>query len=245
MSSAIERLSMRQRWQHCLLAGLLTGAGFSAISAQALDDRQNTQDIRDSVKQLLTRETGGLPGTVQIDVGAIDARLNLASCAALEPFLPPGSRVWGKVNVGVRCNAPTRWSIYVPSTVRVIGTYYVSSRMISQGQVLSSTDINAMQGDLTSMSSGVVTMPEQAVGHTLTMSIGAGLALRQDSLRVQQAVIQGQTIRLVANGTGFRVSTEAVALNSAGEGQMVKVKVSSGQVLSGMARMGGLVEVPN
>ena len=242
MQFAIPSFPLEPRW---VLALLLSGLCHGAISAQGLDDKQNTQEIRDSVKQLLIRETGGLPGTVKIEVGAIDARLNLAACAVLEPYLPPGSRVWGKVNVGVRCNEPGHWSIYVPSTVHVIGTYYVSARLISQGQLLSQADITPMQGDLANMSSGVVTSAEQALGHTLTMTIGAGMPLRQDNLRLQQAVIQGQTIRLIANGTGFKVSTEALALNSASEGQMVKVKVSSGQVLSGVAKMGGVVEITN
>lgn len=245
MQSAIPSLPVGPLWQRWLLTLTLSGMCLSALGAQGLDDKQTIQEIRDSVKQLLARETGSLPGSVQIEVGTIDARLNLAACAALESYLPPGSRVWGRVNVGVRCTEPTRWSIYVPSTVRVIGTYYVSTRMIGQGQLLTTTDIMSMQGDLTGMSSGVVTSAEQALGHTLTMTIGAGMPLRQDNLRLQQVVIQGQTIRLIANGSGFKVSTEAVALNSASEGQLVKVKVSSGQVLSGMAKMGGVVEVSN
>jgi flagella basal body P-ring formation protein FlgA len=41
------------------------------------------------------------------------------------------------------------------------------------------------------------------------------------------------------------VSTDGQALNSASEGQMVKVKINSGQVLSGTAKAGGIVEVNN
>jgi flagella basal body P-ring formation protein FlgA len=217
----------------------------SLNSHAATEEKPTAQEIRESVKQFLIRESNGLPGTVTVEVGAIDPRLNLASCAALETYLPAGSRLWGKVNVGVRCSAPTRWSIYVPSTVRVTGNYYVSAKPILQGQSLTEADIASVQGDLTSMSINVVTDPAQAVGHTSTMSLGTGIALRQDSLRMQQAVLQGQTIRLISNGDGFKVSTEAQALNSASEGQLVKVKIGSGQVLSGTAKLGGIVEVNN
>lgn len=213
---------------------------FSLASQPTVND-----EIRDSVKQFLLRESTGLPGTVNIEVGAIDNRLNLTSCINIETYLPPGSRLWGRVNVGVRCSAPNRWAIYVPASVKVTGNYYVSAKPIQQGQTLSDGDITALQGDLTSMSNGIVTEATQALGHTSTMSLGPGIPLRQDSLRLQQVVIQGQTIRLISNGSGFKVSTEALALNNASEGQTVKVKINSGQVLSGIAKLGGIVEVIN
>lgn len=237
-------LSKRHASQLMLTLGLCA-LSFCAPAAQDGAEKQNTQELRETVKQFLLRESTGLPGTVSVDVGAIDSRLTLAHCAALETALPGGSRLWGKVSVAVRCTDPSRWSIYVPATVRVTGTYYVSARPVMQGQTLSEADITALQGDLTSMSNGVVTESAQAVGHTSTMSLGAGIPLRKDSLRLQQVVIQGQAIRLMSNGSGFRVSTEGQALNSASEGQLVKVKINSGQVLSGMAKAGGIVEVNN
>jgi len=231
---------------HLVKFGFALGACFSILTntpVHASEDKQNLQDVRDAVKQFLTRESTGLPGTVTIEVGAIDPRLNLTNCVAIEPYLPGGSRLWGKVNVGVRCVSPQHWSIFIPSMVRVTGNYYVSAKGIMQGQTLTDADIAVTQGDLTSLSSGVVTDPSQALGHTSTMSLGAGIALRQDSLRLQQVVLQGQTIRLVSHGDGFKVSTDGLALNSASEGQLVKVKINSGQVLSGTAKAGGVVEV--
>ena len=224
---------------------LSTLAGATEFSSERSSERQNAQVIRDAVKQFLLRESTGLPGTVSVDVGAIDPRLSLPTCAAMETFLPGGTRLWGKVSVAVRCSEPAHWSIYVPATVRVTGQYFVSARPVMQGQTLSEADITPVQGELTSMSNGIVTDAVQAVGHTSTMSLGAGIALRQDSLRLQQVVIQGQVIRLISNGSGFRVSTDAQALNSASEGQLVKVKINSGQVLSGTAKAGGVVEVSN
>ena len=240
--SKLSQPNLIKRYVSCFALGAVLCC--SPLLSHA-DDRQNLQDIRETVKQFLIKESTGLPGTVSVEVGAIDTRLTLANCAAMETYLPNGARLWGRVSVGVRCVEPVHWSIYVPSTVRVTGQYYVSARPIMQGQTLTEFDINALQGDLTGMSSGVVTDASQAVGHTSTMSLSTGIALRQDSLRLQQVVMQGQTIRLVSHGDGFKVSTDGQALNSASSGQMVKVKISSGQVLSGTAKLGGIVEVNN
>ena len=213
--------------------------------AYAAENKQDLQELRETVKQFLIKESTGLPGTVSVEVGSVDSRLNLAKCESLDTVISSGSRLWGRTTVGVRCSAPEHWSIFVPATVKVTGSYYVSAKPITQGQLITENDIAAMQGDLTSMSNSTVTEPSQAVGHISTLSLGAGIVLRQDSLHLQQAVIQGQTIRLISNGDGFKVSTEAQALNSANAGQLVKVKISSGQVISGMAKTGGVVEVSN
>jgi flagella basal body P-ring formation protein FlgA len=63
-------------------------------------------------------------------------------------------------------------------------------------------------------------------------------------LRLPPAVRQGQTVKVVSGGdAGFRVTSEGRALNGAADGEPVRVRMSTGQVLSGTARNGGVVEV--
>jgi flagella basal body P-ring formation protein FlgA len=44
-------------------------------------------------------------------------------------------------------------------------------------------------------------------------------------------------------GKGFKVSAEGQSMSNATVGQLVKVKIASGQVLTGIARNDGLIEV--
>jgi flagella basal body P-ring formation protein FlgA len=90
---------------------------------------------------------------------------------------------------------------------------------------------------------GIVMDQSQAIGRTATISLAVGTPLRQDILRNAPAVQQGQTVRLVSGGAGFRVSTEGHALNSGGDGQMIQARTPSGHTVSGVARLGGIVEV--
>lgn len=211
-------------------------------AAQAVP-RHDPAQIRLQVEHYLRTQSAGLPGEVTITVGQVDTRLALPMCAAPEPFLPNGARLWGKTSVGVRCSAPSPWTIYVPATVQVVGEYLIAAAPLAQGQVLGPNDFAKVSGDLTSLPAGIITDASQAVGRSLALSLAAGAPLRSDALRAQQAVQQGQTVRLVTSGPGFRVSAEARALNNAADGQIAQARTASGQVVSGVARMGGVVEV--
>jgi flagella basal body P-ring formation protein FlgA len=223
-----------------LLLVLLCARG-SCVLAQGT--RQDPAPLRQATEQFLRMQTAGLPGQVSVVIGQIDPRMNLAACAALEPFLPNGSRAWGKTTVGVRCNAPTPWTIYVSATVRVLANYIVTAAPLAQGQTIGQNDIATMHGDIATLPPGIITDASQALGRAVLSSLSAGSPLRQDSLRSQQAVQQGQTVRLVSIGTGFRVSTEGKALNNAAEGQLVQARTPAGQVVSGIAKLGGILEV--
>jgi flagella basal body P-ring formation protein FlgA len=215
----------------------------SVALAQSATPHQDPAALRDVVEQYLKRQSAGLPGDVQVSVGQVDARLNLPACLTPEAFSPQGSRIWGKTSVGVRCTAPSPWVVYISAQVKVIADYVASAVPLSQGQVVGTTDIMKIKGDLTALPAGVLTDPQFAVGRTVAMSIGMGSPLRQDSLKLQQVIVQGQAVRVVSTGAGFSVATEARALNNAAAGQMAQARTAGGQVVSGIARNGGVVEV--
>jgi len=225
-----------------LLATLLLM--FMQIAVAQTDGlRQDPAVVRQIAEQFLHAQTRGLPGHVSISVSKLDPRLDLAACAAPQAFMPTGSRVWGKTTVGIRCTVPTPWTVYIQAKVSVVADYIVTAAPLAQGQIVSATDLATMQGDLTTLPTGIITDAAQAIGRTVTLSLQAGSALRQDSLRSQPAVQQGQTVRLVSVGPGFQVSSEGQALTSAGEGQLVQARTQAGQMIRGIAKAGGVVEV--
>lgn len=230
------------RYRHALFL-LLTLPLWIQAQSQEAGQRQQHAALRQTVEQFLHAQAAGLPGNASIAVGAVDARLNLPACPSPEAFFPPGSRAWGKTTVGVRCTAPTPWTIYVSATMRVHGDYVAAAAPLAQGQSINANSITKIKGDLTALPAGVITDPSQALGRTLAISVPAGAPLRQDALRAQQAIQQGQTVRVTTAGPGFQVSSEARALNNANEGQVAQARTASGQVVSGVARTGGIIEV--
>jgi flagella basal body P-ring formation protein FlgA len=214
-----------------------------AWAQAAAEPRQDLALLKKTAEQFLLTQANGLPGEVRVTVGAIDPRLKLPACPVPEAFLPPSSKAWGKTTVGVRCNVPSTWTIYVSAQVRVHGEYIAAAAPLAQGQNIGPGDIAKVKGDLTNLPSGVITDESQAIGRTAATTIGLGAPLRQDALRNQQAIQQGQAVRVILNGDGFSVSSEARALNNANEGQLTQVRTAAGQVISGIAKLGGIVEL--
>ncbi len=205
--------------------------------------KQNIAEIKIKVQEFLQNQVAGYPGKTNINVGAIDPNVKLAQCQNLEVFMPSGSRAWGKTSVGVRCNGQTNWTIYVQASINVFAQYLVAAAPLSQGTVISQEHCLYENGDLTQLPAGIFTEISQAVGRTVNISVPVGAVLRQEILKRSPVVQRGQTVTLTSSGVGFKVAAEGQALSNATEGQVVQVKVASGQVVTGIAKLGGQIEV--
>lgn len=219
-------------------ASLLVLASAMAFAAEW----QSLDEVTTTVERFVHEKTADVAGEVAVSVTRPDARLHLGKCGNLETWLPNGNRLWGRASVGVRCQNPA-WSIYVPVMVKVTGNALIATRPIASGQVLEEQDVQLQSRELTQYPGGLFTSPEQVVGKTVVTGIKAGSLLRAELLRSPLAIKQGQQVILVAQGAGFKVSSEGQAMSNAAAGQVVSVKTRSGQTIKGIARNGGVVEV--
>ncbi|MFZ2367103.1 MAG: flagellar basal body P-ring formation chaperone FlgA [Azonexus sp.] len=201
-----------------------------------------TDIVLETAERYVRQQTQGLPGKVTISMGRIETG-KLPPCSAHEAFSPPGTRLSGKTHIGVRCLGPNIWSALVPVQISVTGNYVTTSRPLIAGQIIQPGDLATISGDLSVQPAGIVTDPASAIGKTLRNSLGSGQALRSDQLQAPLVIRQGQSVRIISRGTGFAVSAEGKAINNAAEGQIVQVRLSSGQTISGQAKADGSVEI--
>ncbi|MEW5904714.1 MAG: flagellar basal body P-ring formation chaperone FlgA [Pseudomonadota bacterium] len=218
-----------------LLLGCLWGSPAHAAP------QQDHAAIRAAALAYAQQQAQALPGEVRVSVADIDPRLALPRCDRLQVYLPAGAQTIGKTTIGVRCDAPSAWSLFVQAEIRVTLDLLVVNRPLSQGTVLGAGDFSLQRGELDRP--GLLTAPDQAIGKTLKFAIGAGQVLRQDMLRPPLLIRQGQTVTLRARGRGFSVSQEGRALNDAGEGDMVRVRTASAQVITARTAADGTAEV--
>ncbi len=205
---------------------------------------QDPSAIKKSIADYLRIQTKGLSGQVSFSIGGIDAQNNLAACPSFDVSLPVGARAWGRTSVQVRCQVADGWSIYVPVHIRVFGLYLLAAKPLARGQILNETDIISSSGDLTDLPAGILTEASQAIGKIVDQPVPSGRPLRLETLRQAFVVQQGQSIKVISNGSGFQVTgNDGRALNNAVEGQVVQVRMPNGKILSGLARTAGVVEI--
>ena len=209
-----------------LLAGLSAAASFAGTPL--------TVAARSAIEKFLLVQTVGLPGKVTISVSTPSSG-PLPPCDALEPFLPQGAAAWGRVSVGLRCQTERPWTRFVAAHVAVVGSYFVATRTIDIGQALNAGDFTERTGDLTGLPRSVITDATELNGVVAANRIASGAPLRRELLRGVIVIQQGQTVRLIARGPGFVVSTEGKAMTRASIGQTVQVKTQEGRLVSGVA----------
>ena len=175
---------------------------------------------------------------------SIDAPLsgNLPPCDALEPFLPGGAQLRGRVSVGVRCIANPGWTRYVQARIAVMGSYHAAARQIEAGHRLTAADTVVLEADLASLPASVMVDAGQLLGKVAVNRIASGAPVRREQLRGVLLVQQGQTVKVVSRGQGFMVSTEGKAMTAAEAGMVLQVRIQGGQLVSGTLGADGIVE---
>lgn len=226
-------------WCWLLSAGLM----LLLVSGVAWADEE---PVAEQVRQLaLAAGQRTLPGArVEVEVGQLDPRLHLAPCERVQPYLPNGSKPWGKTRVGLRCEqGATHWNVFLPVTVKVFGRGLVAAAALPAGTTLAETDLREEEVDL-AVGGSAITSAQAALGRTLLRALNPGDALHQSDLKQRQYFAAGQTVQLVAVGSGYQVSGEGQALTPGLEGQTVRVRTDSGRVVTGQAVADHRVEIP-
>jgi len=212
----------------------LSMAGVCAHAQTALDPA-----LVERVRQLAeaaARATAPPDTRVAVEIGALDARLRLAPCNQVQPYLPPGMAAWGRTRVGLRCtDGVARWNVTLPVRVAVYGRAVVASGPLPAGVNLSQDQLAMADIDIAGEPGAVFTDPAQLVGRVLARPLAASDAVRAPALKSRQWFAAGETVQVSAIGEGFAISSEAQAMSAGIEGQEVRVRFESGRVAIGRA----------
>lgn len=188
---------------------------------------------------------GAMPARVEVELGQLDPRLTLAPCAQIEPYLPAGTRLYGRTRIGLRClQGPTRWNVSLPVTVKVVATSLVAGATLPAGTVLGPQHLVPGEVDLAASPDPAIGQADLVVGRTLARPLAAGEAIRKGDLKARHWFAAGDMVVVVAQGQGFAVSAEGQALGPGLEGQPARVRTESGRIVTGMPVADRKVVVP-
>lgn len=209
-----------------------------------------TDALAVEVQRLAREATTALWGTAspaprtEVIVGTLDPRLTLAPCQQVVPYLPAGARPLGRTRIGLRClQGSSRWNVSLPVTIKLWAPSLVATGALPAGTVLAAGHLVMAEVDLAERPDPAISQSPLALGRTLARGLSAGDALRHGDLKTRQYFSAGDTVRIVATGPGYAISSEGRALGPGLEGQSTRVRTDSGRVLTGIATAERRVEV--
>lgn len=242
-------VSLWRRSVAALPCAALAVLGWGVSSAQAQAQAPALPDMGAITQRwlddaLARSQAAELPLRMEVSVGQLDPRLRLAACGRIEPYLPAGVRLWGRTRIGLRCaDGVTAWNVFLPVTIKAYGPAWVLHANVAPGALLTAADAIESEVDWAAEPAQVLVRPEQWVGQQANRQLMAGQALRQTMIRPAPVFAAGSQVRVQAQGPGYTVTTAGQALNAAGIGQTVRVRMENGRLVNGVVRESGAVEV--
>jgi flagella basal body P-ring formation protein FlgA len=187
---------------------------------------------------------GTPPVRIEVELGQLDPRLQLAPCAQIQPYLPAGTRPLGRTRIGLRCiDGQARWNVFLPVTVKLFAQAVVTTAPLPMGTVLQASHFTLAEVDLAERADPAFTVTTAILGRTLARALGAGDTLRRNDVKARQYFQAGDLVRVVAVGNGYAVSAEGQAMSHGIEGQPARVRTESGRIITGVPAGDRRVEV--
>lgn len=225
------------RWVACLgLLMAMSGAVLAQVQPQANtpDYLQATQHWLDEAVSNI-RPSESMPLRMEVVLGELDRRLQLAPCARVEPYIPVGTQLWGKTRLGLRClEGASKWNVFLPITIRAYGSAWVLKNHVLPGTVLTENDAMEAEVDWAEERTPVMAHSSQWVGQIAARTLPAGQTLRAGMTRAAQVFQSGSQVRVLAQGAGFQITSAGQAMSAGVVGQSARVKMDNGRVLSGV-----------
>jgi flagella basal body P-ring formation protein FlgA len=182
---------------------------------------------------------------VKISLNELNEKIIISNCGLASWQLPAGSVLRGKVSLLARCKNGGETTLhYQPVDIRLLATVPVATRALRFNEQVDGDAIRLEERDVTQTPlTDVLERPESVAGQQTRRSIAQGTVLRRDMFEPLPLIRAGDSIKVVIAGDGFRLSTEAVALQAGQPGQQIRVKTAQGKVLTGAVSAQQIVEL--
>lgn len=185
-------------------------------------------NVQAQLTRFFTQQLAGFSDEVSVTVRTPP---NLYPSCKEPTFTVTGTtKLWGNVNVLARCANEKR---YLQVAVQATGNYVVAAAPIARGSVLQTSSVTLKRGRLDQLPPRTMLDIQQAQDAVSLRDVAPGQAIQLSMLRKAWRVKAGQQVMVVANGDGFSINSEGKALNNAAVAQNARVRMSSGQVVSG------------
>lgn len=221
----------------------------SATPATANTDKWGPDDLRRVLANWLEQQ--GTPVQNVPSIGPLDPRMQVTPCDTPEISV----RSAASSSYVLRCKSPEAWQYVLrldgdqrafspePRQQAQFGTIIVPRAMIQAGTVI--------KADMLEEKPATGSAPPQAyrsiadaVGLRATGNLQPGIALTQRHVSKTPNVLKGETVTVMAGGSGFQIAMPGRAEQDGFEGDLITVRnPSSGKTVTGRLEAGKTVYV--
>jgi flagellar basal body P-ring formation protein FlgA len=214
--------------------------------AFAQEQSQSLEALRAAAQEFVLKQVPSQkPGSVQVNVGALDSRLRLAACESpLKAALPTNATFRARMTVAVSCAGPATWTVYVPVNIETQTTVLVLRHAVGRGARLTAEDVEVQSRTVTGAGDDYLTEPAELAGRTLKRPLGAGAAVTADAMVADSLIKRGQQVTLLAAVGAMEVRARGVAMNDAPAAGRIKAQnLSSGRIVEGFVESADVIRI--
>ncbi len=206
---------------------------------------ESLASIMAAAKVHLQKSAAQLTGNADIEILPLDHRLRLTRCEeTLETFSPSGANASGKTTVGVRCNAPNPWTLYVSANIAINRPVVVAMKDLSRGSVIGAEDVALTVLDTSKLLRGHFNAPTEVIGRTLKRSVRRDHVITPSGLVVEKTIQRGQSITILAGNGNIQVRMKGKALRNGNPGDLIPVQnLTSKKKLEARVVSAGIVRI--
>ena len=197
------------------------------LAARALEKRAQSQGLE----------------AIQVEVFPLDGRVSLPACAEQVSVLSEHNQtVLGTVTVGMRCQTPEPWTIYLRGRVTSSITIPVLTQPVNRSNLIGYDDVALKKLLIDADLRGVIIDRNHMVGKIAVRNLIAGQPVRQSDVTAPKLISRGQSVTITSKAGGLTVTMKGKALGNARAGDRVWVQnQSSNKRVEGEVTPGGEV----
>ncbi|MGP3590019.1 flagellar basal body P-ring formation chaperone FlgA [Vagococcus sp. WN89Y] len=185
-------------------------------------------DLQEQLTSLFAQRLAGFSDEVVVNIRTPKNLLPACEQPALSVI--GSAKLWGNLNVLANCAGAKR---YLQVNVQATGNYVVAAQSVARGSVLQPGSVALKRGRLDQLPPRTMLDITQAQDAVSLRDLAPGQPVQLSMLRQAWRVKAGQRVQVVASGEGFSVNGEGQALNNAAVAQNARVRMASGQIVSG------------
>lgn len=215
------------------------------ISSQLLANSTDLFQIQTEISEFLEERYMELyDGRIEFNIPSLKSNFKLQPCDNIEYFLPSYTNNSARVTVGIQCNNPNSWTVYLPVNVSVFKSVVKTTTNLARGTIITTDDIVLQETNIMNLASEYYELPIDVIGMTVKRPIQSGKILTKNLIAKPTIIKRGDIVDIVVQTKGILIKTKGMATENAMADDNIKVKnLSSKRIVETIAVSPGIVKV--